>query len=114
MKKLELHKNKDPAKMKNPKKVISRGRDKRLMYSVEKMVVEWKGSLRLEAKNEKRLSAKFDAPIAYGGEETALSPIENVLGSLAACSSFYVLTILRKKRQSARFAAKTNGVMSNG
>jgi putative redox protein len=68
------------------------------MFSTKKMVVEWKGKLRLEGKNEKGLSVSFDAPIAHGGEETALSPMENVLASLAACSSFHVLTILRKKR----------------
>ena len=58
--------------------------------------MEWK--LRLEAENEKGLTVKFDAPIPHGGEETALSPMENVLASLAACSSFHVLTILKKKR----------------
>jgi len=63
------------------------------------MVVEWKGNYRLEAKNEKGLTVDFDAPKEHGGEETALSPMENVLASLAACSSFHVLTILRKKRQ---------------
>ena len=68
------------------------------MFSTKKMVVEWKGKLRLEVKNEKGLSVRFDAPIAHGGEETALSPMENVLASLAACSSFHVLTTLRKKR----------------
>jgi putative redox protein len=62
------------------------------------MVVDWKGNLRLTAKNEKGLSVDFDAPIPHGGEETALSPMENVLASLAACSSFHVLTILKKKR----------------
>jgi putative redox protein len=62
------------------------------------MVLEWKGNYRIEAKNEKGLSVKFDAPIPHGGEETALSPMENVLASLAACSSFHVLTILKKKR----------------
>lgn len=62
------------------------------------MVVEWKGNLRLTAKNEKGISVNFDAPIPHGGEETALSPMENVLASLAACSSFHVLTILKKKR----------------
>ena len=62
------------------------------------MIVKWNGNLRLEAENEKGLSVKFDAPIPHGGEETALSPMENVLASLAACSSFHVLTILRKKR----------------
>lgn len=63
------------------------------------MVVEWRGNYRLEANNEKGLTVKFDAPKEHGGEETALSPMENVLASLAACSSFHVLTILRKKRQ---------------
>jgi putative redox protein len=68
------------------------------MSSSKKMVLEWKGNLRLEVKNEKNLTVNFDAPIAHGGEETALSPMENVLASLAACSSFHVLTILKKKR----------------
>ena len=68
------------------------------MFSIKKMVVDWKGNLRLTAKNEKGLSVNFDAPIPHGGEETALSPMENVLASLAACSSFHVLSILKKKR----------------
>jgi putative redox protein len=63
------------------------------------MILEWKGNYRLEAINEKGLSVRFDAPIPHGGEETALSPMENVLASLAACSSFHVLAILKKKRQ---------------
>lgn len=62
------------------------------------MVVEWKGNLRLEARNEKGLTVNFDAPKEHGGEETALSPMENVLASLASCSSFHVLNILKKKR----------------
>jgi putative redox protein len=69
------------------------------MSSTKKMVVKWKGNLRLEAKNEKGLTVNFDAPMEHGGEETALSPMENVLASLAACSSFHVLRILQKKRQ---------------
>jgi putative redox protein len=68
------------------------------MSSVKKIVAEWKGNLRLEAKNEKGLSVQFDVPKEHGGEETALSPMENVLTSLASCSSFHVLTILKKKR----------------
>ena len=68
------------------------------MATTKKMVVEWKGNLRLTAKNEKGISVNFDAPKEHGGEETALSPMENVLASLASCSSFHVLTILKKKR----------------
>lgn len=68
------------------------------MSSTKNMVIEWKGNLRLTAKSEKGLSVDFDAPIPHGGEETTLSPMENVLGSLAACSSFHVLNVLKKKR----------------
>jgi putative redox protein len=69
------------------------------MYSEKKMVVNWITKHQMEAKNEKGLTVKFDAPLTHGGEESALSPMENVLASLAACSSFHVLTILKKKRQ---------------
>ena len=68
------------------------------MSTTKKMVVEWQGNLRLQAHNEKGLTVNFDAPKEHGGEETALSPMENVLASLASCSSFHVLTILKKKR----------------
>jgi putative redox protein len=63
------------------------------------MVLKWKTNYQLEAENEKGLSVNFDAPIDDGGEETALSPMENVLASLAACSSFHVLRIMKKMRQ---------------
>lgn len=69
------------------------------MNSIKKMVLDWKANYQLEARNEKGLSVKFDAPIAHGGDETALSPMEYVLASLAACSSFHVLRILKKMRQ---------------
>jgi len=69
------------------------------MPSVKRMVLDWQGNYRFIAKNEKGLSVDFDAPIPNGGEETALSPMENVLASLAACSSYHVVSILRKKRQ---------------
>jgi putative redox protein len=69
------------------------------MHSIKKMIVNWKTNYQLEARNEKGLSVKFDAPKEHGGEETALSPMENVLASLAACSSFHVLRIVKKMRQ---------------
>ena len=69
------------------------------MPSVKKMFLVWQGNYRFMAKNEKGLYVNFDAPIQNGGEETALSPMENVLASLAACSSYHVVSILRKKRQ---------------
>ena len=64
-----------------------------------KIVLNWKGNFRFEAKNEKGLSINFDAPSKYGGEDTAPTPMETVLASLAGCTSFDVVTILKKKRQ---------------
>jgi len=69
------------------------------MSSTKRMVLAWRGNYRFVAKNEKGLSVSFDAPLPNGGEETALSPMENVLASLAACSSYHVVTVLKKKRQ---------------
>jgi uncharacterized OsmC-like protein len=69
------------------------------MYSEKKMTLDCETNYQLEARNEKGISVKFDAPISHGGEETALSPMGNVLASLAECSSFHVLRILKKMRQ---------------
>jgi hypothetical protein len=44
------------------------------VYSVKKMVLEWKSNYQLGATNEKGISVKFDAPVTHGGGETALSP----------------------------------------
>jgi uncharacterized OsmC-like protein len=77
------------------------------MSSIKKMVLAWQGNYRLIAKNEKGLSVNFDAPIPNGGEETAFSPMENVLASLAACSSYHVVTILKKKRQEQYFSSES-------
>jgi putative redox protein len=68
-------------------------------HTEKKIILEWKGNYKLEARNKKGLSVKYDARIEHGGDETALTPMENVLASLAACSSYDVLTILKKKRQ---------------
>ena len=35
------------------------------MYSVKKMVLEWRTNFQLEATNEKGLSVKFDASIEH-------------------------------------------------
>jgi len=69
------------------------------MSTLKKIVLNWEGRLRFEAKNEKGVSVNFDATKEHGGEEHALSPMETLLASLTACSSYDVLTILRKKRQ---------------
>jgi putative redox protein len=69
------------------------------MSSVKKITLDWEKNYRLVAKNEKGLSVRFDASPEFGGEGTALTPMENVLASLVACSSYDVLMILKKKRQ---------------
>jgi putative redox protein len=65
----------------------------------KKMTLEWKGNFRFEAKNPNGLTVNFDAPKKYGGDETAPTPMETVLASLAGCTSFDVVNILKKKRQ---------------
>lgn len=64
-----------------------------------KMVLNWNGNYRFTAKNEKGLTVGFDAPLFFGGEESAPSPMENVLASLAACSSIHVISLLKEQEQ---------------
>jgi putative redox protein len=84
------------------------------MTHLKKMTLFWQGNYRFMVKNEKGIIAQFDSPTENGGEETALSPMENVLASLAACSSYDVISILRKKRQRiSRFSAEITGERRN-
>jgi len=66
--------------------------------STTKIFVDWKGNLHLQAYNEKGLTADFDAPKVHGGDETALSPMESLLSSLAACSCIHILILLRQNQ----------------
>jgi uncharacterized OsmC-like protein len=67
------------------------------MTLTKKMVIDWKSNYRFVAKNEKGLTVNFDAPIHFGGEESSLSPMENVLASLAACSSIHLMSLLNEQ-----------------
>jgi putative redox protein len=79
-----------------------------------KIVLNWKKNFRFEAKNEKGLSVNFDAPAKYGGEDTAPTPMETVLASLAGCTSFDVITILKKKRQNiSHYSVETEAEMND-
>ncbi len=69
------------------------------MTLTKKMVLDWTGNYRFIAKNEKGLTVNFDAPIPFGGEESALSPMENVLASLVACSSIHLISLLKEQKQ---------------
>jgi putative redox protein len=79
-----------------------------------KIVLNWKKNFRFETKNEKGLSVNFDAPAKYGGEDSALTPMETVLASLAGCTSFDVVTILKKKRQNiSNYSVETEAEMND-
>ena len=78
------------------------------------MILSWQVNFKFTAKNEKWLSVHFDSPIQNGGEETALSPMENVLASLAACSSHDIISIMVKKRQKiSHFSVEVIGERRN-
>ena len=72
------------------------------MASINHINLVWKKKLQLEAKSAMGLKLKFDALKKYGGDESSMSPMENVLASLAACSSYDVLTILKKRREDVK------------
>ncbi len=69
------------------------------MVASKKMILNWQGNYRLMAKNEKGLTISSDAPSPFGDEDSALSPMESVLASLAACSSIYIISILNEQKQ---------------
>jgi len=80
----------------------------------KKIVLNWKGNFRFTATTQKDLSILFDAPVEYGGEDTAPSPTETVLASLAACTGYDVVSILKKKRQNiTSFSVETEAERNN-
>ncbi|MFH1052424.1 MAG: OsmC family protein [bacterium] len=56
-------------------------------------------NMRLIGKNKNGLETIFDTVPAVGGENTAATPMEVMLQSLAGCSGMDVVSILRKKRR---------------
>ncbi|MEQ1823765.1 MAG: OsmC family protein [Fimbriimonadaceae bacterium] len=61
--------------------------------------VDWKGGMAFESCNEEGKSFVMDAYADSGGNGLGVSPVEALLGSLAACSAMDVISILGKKRQ---------------
>lgn len=55
--------------------------------------------MRLIGTNDRGHETFFDTSLAHGGDDSAASPMEIMLQSLAGCSSMDVLSILRKKRK---------------
>ncbi|MCL1976516.1 MAG: OsmC family protein [Candidatus Bathyarchaeota archaeon] len=68
------------------------------MTDTTKVFVDWKGNLQPQAHNEKGVTTDFEIPKEHGDNKTALSPMENLLSSLAACSNIHILIILKKKQ----------------
>lgn len=56
-------------------------------------------NMRLIGRNTKGQETYFDTVAQVGGDESAPSPMEIVLQSVAACSSLDVISILRKKKK---------------
>lgn len=54
--------------------------------------------MHLVAANEKGHETHFDTVTAFGGSDSAPTPMEIMLEALCACSSLDILSILRKKR----------------
>jgi len=56
-------------------------------------------NFRLRGETPLGQSAVIDAPVAAGGKDEGVRPLEMLLMSLAGCASVDVLTILQKQRQ---------------
>ncbi len=56
-------------------------------------------NMRIIGTNEKGLETIFDTSPKVGGEDTAATPMEIMLQSVAACSFMDTISILRKKRK---------------
>lgn len=63
------------------------------------VTVEWKGDMAFEASPPSGITFTLDAPSRDDIERKGPSPLEALLGSLAACGGMDVISILEKKRQ---------------
>jgi len=58
--------------------------------------VTFPGGLRVDAEY-KGFAIKTDQPVSDGGEETALSPFDLFLASIATCAGYYVVAFCRER-----------------
>jgi len=63
------------------------------------MNVIWKGDMAFEATGDSGRSFTMDAYPEAGGHNSGPTPVEALLGSIAACSAMDVVSILKKKKQ---------------
>lgn len=61
--------------------------------------VEWKGGMQFEATPPTGVKFTIDAHPEHGGGGAGPTPVETLLGAIAACSAMDVVAILQKKRQ---------------
>lgn len=64
--------------------------------------VVWKGGMAFESRGASGNSFRMDAYPEAGGEGNGPTPVEALLGSLAACTAMDVVSILRKKKQTVK------------
>lgn len=75
------------------------------------MNVIWKGDMAFEATGDSGQSFVMDAYPEAGGHNLGPTPVEALLGSLAACSAMDVISILKKKQQIVTsYRIEVNGV----
>jgi putative redox protein len=61
--------------------------------------VVWKGDMVFEAEGPSGVPLKMDSSAGHGGGGNGPTPVEALLGSLAACTAMDVVSILKKKQQ---------------
>jgi putative redox protein len=61
--------------------------------------INWRGNVHFTATADSGHTVALDGPADAGGENLGARPMELVLMGLGGCSSFDVVTILRKSRQ---------------
>ncbi len=64
--------------------------------------VTWKGGMAFEAVGDSGMSFTMDSYPEVGGSNSGPTPVEALMGSIAACSAMDVVSILVKKKQTIR------------
>ena len=63
------------------------------------MKVTWKNEMAFEAVGNSGNRFVMDSHADYGGQNLGPTPVEALMGSIAACSAMDVISILKKKQQ---------------
>jgi putative redox protein len=63
------------------------------------LTVTWEQDVCFKAKSESQHSLLMDGPEDLGGKDLGMRPMEVLLSGMGGCTSFDVVTILKKSRQ---------------